>query len=45
MRWTKPPTAIRDGDTMPGVRWFPGATLNYADQALAPGDATPDESP
>ena len=21
---------------MPGVRWFPGATLNYADHALAP---------
>ena len=20
---------------MPGARWFPGATLNYADQALA----------
>ena len=27
---------------MPGVRWFPGATLNYADQALAPASAMPD---
>ena len=37
VRWVAPPAAIRDGDTMPDVRWFPGATLNYADQALAPG--------
>jgi acetoacetyl-CoA synthetase len=34
---------VRDGDTMPGVRWFPGATLNYAEHVLrmpglAPGD-------
>ena len=41
MRWATPPTAIRDGDTMPGVRWFPGATLNYAEQALAPGTYRP----
>ena len=34
VRWTQPPIAIRDGTRMPGVRWFPGATLNYADQAL-----------
>ena len=27
---------------MPGVRWFPGATLNYAEQALAPGASRPD---
>ena len=36
VRWMRPPDAVREGDTMPGVRWFPGATLNYADQALAP---------
>ena len=35
LRWMRPPDAIREGDTMPGVRWFPGATLNFADQALA----------
>ena len=33
---------IRDGDTMPGVRWFPDATLNYAEQALATGRANPE---
>jgi acetoacetyl-CoA synthetase len=25
---------VREGTTMPGVRWFPGATLNYAENAL-----------
>ena len=24
VRWHVRPTAIRDGDAMPGVRWFPG---------------------
>ena len=43
VRWHDPPTSMRRGDEMPGVSWFPGATLNYADQALAtaashPGD-------
>jgi acetoacetyl-CoA synthetase len=42
VRWTQRPDAMRDGVTMPGVRWFPGATLNYADQALAPGRSMPD---
>jgi acetoacetyl-CoA synthetase len=41
VRWATPPTAIRDGATMPGTRWFPGATLNYAEQALAPGLTDP----
>ena len=43
VRWVSPPEAIRDGDTMPDVRWFPGATLNYAEQAMAPGVARPDD--
>jgi acetoacetyl-CoA synthetase len=43
VRWSTPPARIRDGDTMPGVRWFPGATLNYAEQALAPGASCPDD--
>lgn len=30
---TEPATALAD-DTMPGARWFPGATLNYAEHAL-----------
>jgi acetoacetyl-CoA synthetase len=38
VRWTTPPSRVlADGDrAMPGARWFPGATLNYAEQALAP---------
>jgi acetoacetyl-CoA synthetase len=38
VRWTTPPTRVLAGGdrTMPGARWFPGATLNYAHQALAP---------
>jgi acetoacetyl-CoA synthetase len=44
VRWTSPPQAIRAGDTMPDVQWFPGATLNYADQALAPGRLRPDDT-
>ena len=43
VRWSTPPARIRDGDTMPGVRWFPGATLNYAEQSLAPGTSRPDD--
>jgi len=42
VRWIESPTAIRVGTEMPGVRWFPGATLNYAEHALAPGRAMPD---
>ena len=30
----EPPTQVVDGTEMPGVRWFPGATLNYASRAL-----------
>jgi acetoacetyl-CoA synthetase len=42
LRWTTPPTRIRDGETMPDVRWFPGATLNYAERALAAGRSNPE---
>ncbi|HET9548478.1 MAG TPA: acetoacetate--CoA ligase [Desertimonas sp.] len=41
VRWVSPPRTIRDGDTMPDVRWFGGATLNYAEHALAPGEVNP----
>ena len=44
VRWVAPPAAIREGDTMPGVRWFPGATLNYAEHALAPRATRPTTS-
>lgn len=43
VRWMTPPSAVRIGDTMPEVRWFPDATLNYADQALAGGEGRPDD--
>ncbi|MCW3014571.1 MAG: acetoacetyl-CoA synthetase [Solirubrobacterales bacterium] len=34
------PTAVLSGRSMPGSRWFPGATLNYAEHALrGPDDA------
>jgi acetoacetyl-CoA synthetase len=29
-----PPTAVLGSNTMPGASWFPGSTLNYAEQAL-----------
>src|SRR3954452_11628086 len=29
-----PPTAVLAGRDMPGARWFPGATLNYAEHVL-----------
>ncbi|MBO4209657.1 AMP-binding protein, partial [Micromonospora echinofusca] len=29
-----PPTGTLAGRTMPGARWFPGATLNYAEHVL-----------
>ncbi len=29
---------VRDSDTMPGVHWFPGATVNYAEHALRRDD-------
>jgi acetoacetyl-CoA synthetase len=43
VRWHTPPSiALADGG-MPGARWFPGATLNYAEHALRlPGRAAGD---
>ncbi|WP_327039153.1 acetoacetate--CoA ligase [Micromonospora maris] len=38
-----PPTATLSGRDMPGTRWFPGATLNYAQNVLRmPGRADDD---
>jgi acetoacetyl-CoA synthetase len=37
-----PPERILDERVMPGVRWFPGATLNYAEHALRPGEGKGD---
>jgi acetoacetyl-CoA synthetase len=33
----RPPGPMLPDDSMPGVRWCPGATLNYAEHALRPG--------
>lgn len=35
------PTRVLADASMPGARWFPGATLNYAEQALRRHDAHP----
>ena len=35
VRWRAEPRAVREGDEMPGVRWFPGGELNYAEHALS----------
>ncbi|MFU8841045.1 MAG: acetoacetate--CoA ligase [Nitriliruptoraceae bacterium] len=37
----RPPQAVLPEARMPGARWFPGATLNYAEQALRRRDDTP----
>ena len=37
VRFHDAPTAVLGSREMPGAQWFPGATLNYAEQALAPG--------
>lgn len=39
VRWHEQPTEVLPDASMPGARWFPGGTLNYAEHALAePGD-------
>jgi acetoacetyl-CoA synthetase len=43
VRWHDEPQAMRTGGEMPGVTWFPGGTLNYAEHALAAGSTRPDE--
>jgi acetoacetyl-CoA synthetase len=43
VRWhERPERVLAGGDrSMPGARWFPGATLNYAEHALARAAADP----
>jgi acetoacetyl-CoA synthetase len=37
VRFTTPAhTVLRNGDRMPGAKWFEGATLNFAENLLAP---------
>ena len=38
-----PPTRVLESESMPGARWFPGATLNYAEHALRPGPGRADD--
>ncbi|MEV6346973.1 acetoacetate--CoA ligase [Actinoplanes sp. NPDC051851] len=38
-----PPTAVLEGTAMPGARWFPGATLNYAENVLRMPGVADDE--
>jgi acetoacetyl-CoA synthetase len=37
------PTAVLGSRAMPGAQWFPGATLNYAEQALRTGPGKADD--
>ena len=32
--WERGDGPVREGDTMPDVRWFPGARINYAENIL-----------
>ena len=41
---TAPQRVLADA-SMPGARWFPGATLNYAEHALASGPGKGDNDP
>lgn len=48
VRFHDRPTAVLEpaqpgGALMPGARWFPGATLNYAEHALTPGPGRDDD--
>ncbi len=43
VRFHTPAETVLVERVMPGARWFPGATLNYAEQALV-GDAKNDEA-
>ena len=39
------PADVLPDRSMPGTRWFPGATLNYAAHALRPTAGVPDDGP
>ena len=43
VRWHDRPERALGEPRMPGARWFPGATLNYAEHALAAAEARPDD--
>jgi len=43
VRLHTPAQRVLAGTTMPGARWFPGATLNYAEHALSPAPGKGDD--
>jgi acetoacetyl-CoA synthetase len=43
VRFHSPPTRVLGDVRMPGTEWFPGATLNYAEHALAAGPGRAEE--
>ncbi|GAA3859026.1 acetoacetate--CoA ligase [Streptomyces sedi] len=46
VRFATEPSAVLQDPRMPGARWFPGATLNYAEHALrGPADGRDDAPP
>jgi acetoacetyl-CoA synthetase len=45
VRFHAVPRRVLADASMPGARWFPGATLNYAEHALAPGPGKDDDDP
>ncbi|MBM7090370.1 acetoacetate--CoA ligase [Streptomyces sp. SID9913] len=42
VRFSTPPDRVLADRSMPGARWFPGATLNYAEHALRAAADRPD---
>ncbi|MGH3907360.1 MAG: acetoacetate--CoA ligase [Pseudonocardiaceae bacterium] len=45
IRWHTEPERVLAEAVMPGARWFPGATLNYAEHALAVAPGKEDADP
>ncbi|MGH3935580.1 MAG: acetoacetate--CoA ligase, partial [Pseudonocardiaceae bacterium] len=45
IRFHAAPRRVIADASMPSARWFPGATLNYAEHALAPGPGKGDADP
>jgi len=43
VHWHDAPSVALAERAMPGARWFPGATLNYAEHALAAAATRPDD--
>ncbi|MGH4020122.1 MAG: acetoacetate--CoA ligase [Pseudonocardiaceae bacterium] len=43
VRFHSEPQRVLAGASMPGASWFPGATLNYAEQALSPAPGKGDD--